>query len=376
MIKKESFIRKTHLASRLWKGFLRHTEAKLAFKIGLGSSLSLILGLSFAKFFDRPDTLVSGLWCVLAAIVVMQANLGGTYLSAGIRFLGVVVGSIAGGIFINILGNDPLSLGISVFCTIIICALLNLKDSFRIAALSTAIIIIMGSQHPMINPWIFGLYRFLDSCIGIIVALFVSRFIFPAKAIEGIKQNLAKILNLLGRYYLVTTRFEVDAALNLTTHEFFEEIDDLLQENKDNRKAAELELLDQQPKMQYWTLLSESIEEIFETINSLNYVNKETVAKIFDDNLAICVQNLIDKTNVALKTIEKMILEVSSTGNLDTLKTAIDEMSEELIRFRETRKTRKFNIEDVENFYFYFYSLRSIGNDTIKMSRQISESSE
>src|SRR5262245_31373387 len=106
------------------KCILHNTEAKLAFKMALAASIRLVLGLAFARFFDRPDTLVSGLWSVMASIVVLQAFLGGTYKAAWARFLGVVIGSTAGAILVNALGADAVSLGISVFITIICCALL------------------------------------------------------------------------------------------------------------------------------------------------------------------------------------------------------------------------------------------------------------
>lgn len=365
---------KPRSAIKLWKKFLGLTEAKQAFKTGLAASISLVLGLSFADVFERPDSLVSGLWCVMASIVVMQANLGGTYNAALIRFLGVVVGSIAGAIFINAIGSDPISLGISVFCTIVICSLLNIKDSFRIAGLSTAVIIILGSHHPAISPWLFSFYRFLDSCIGIFVALIVSRLIWPAKAVEDIRKNMAKILNTMSKYYLLSTSLEPDAAgLSKTMEAHFVEIDDLLQENRDNRKAAELELFDAPPKKEYWILLSDQLEIIFDAVNSMRHVHKETLSKIFDDPLAKCVDDVIDKTNLAFQEIERIMRRDISKASFEGLDAALKTMAAELSRFRGTRTTRKFNLEDVESFYVYFYSLRTIGESIIKMNQQINE---
>src|SRR5262245_3522074 len=84
--------------SRWFRKILAATEAKIAIKTGIAASVSLAIGLSYAEVFDRPDIFVSGLWCVMAAIVVMQAHLGGTYRAAWVRFLGVLIGSIAGAV--------------------------------------------------------------------------------------------------------------------------------------------------------------------------------------------------------------------------------------------------------------------------------------
>lgn len=343
---------------------IEYTEVKQAFKTGLAASISLIVGLLFARYYDRPDTLVSGLWSVMASIVVMQANLGGTYSAAWIRFLGVLVGSIAGGAFIHLMGSDPVSLGFSVFFTIVICALLKIKDSFRIAGLSTAVIIISGGQHPDITPWLFSLYRLVDSCIGIAVALAVSRLIFPARAAEEIRENVAKILNLLGRYYLLSTSLEPTTAASP-----FDEIDTLLQENRVKRKVAELEVFENGN----WILLSDELETIFEAVNSMNLVHKETLSKIFDDSLFRSVTDVIDKTNAAFTSMEQVIRSDENPPPFPELESALATMASELLRFRATHTIRKFNLDDVESFYVFFYGLRIIGESILKMGEHVNE---
>ncbi len=358
------------MISTLWKKLLAITEAKQAVKTGLAASISLVLGLAFATYYDRPDTMVSGLWSVMTAIVVMQANIGGTYGAAWIRFLGVLVGSIAGGLFINLIGSDTVSLGISVFCTIVICSLLNIKDSFRIAGLSTAVIIISDSQHPEINPWLFSLYRFLDSCIGIFVALAISRFLWPAKAIEEIRANVAKLLNLFGKYYLLSTSLEPAGAA--TEAEFFE-IDALLQENRIKRNAAELEFFDRSANGESWVLLSDQLETIFEAVNSIRQVHKETLSKIFDDSLFRSVSAVIDQTHSAFDSMERAIRCDETSPPFPKLESALAVMAGERLRFRATHTIRKFNLEDVESFFVYFYGLRLIGESILKMSRETLE---
>lgn len=353
---------------------LGFTGAKLAFKTGLAASLSLILGLAFGKTLDRPDILVSGLWCVLASIVVMQAHLGGTYHAAWIRFLGVIVGSIAGGVFLNWMEDTPFRLGVSVFCTLVICAILNLRDSFRIAGLSTAIIVVIGGLHPEINPWMFALYRFIDSCIGIFVAVFVARIIWPEKAVETIRLNIIKSLDLLGKYYRLVTNPEPENQLHMQAADsLLVEIAELLQENQDLKMTAEMELFTNQPKRERWALLTDQLDEILESIIAARNVRKDTLSKIFDDTLANQVADAIDKTDLAFQDLAKMMSLESRTISFDALKSSLKMLNEELLRFRATRATRKFNIEDVESFFVFFYSLRSIGEAIIKMGDHVKE---
>jgi len=353
---------------------LSATEAKLAFKTGVAAGLSLIVGFAFSDAFDRPDVFVSGLWCVMASIVVMQAHLGGTYGAAWKRFLGVLIGSIAGVLFYSFWGNGPLSLACSVFCTIVICALLNIKDSFRIAGMSTAIIIVMAGFHPTVNPMMFSFYRFIDSCIGIIVAVVVARIVWPEKATENIQANIVKTLNLLSKYYRITTTLDpfTDAQVQ-SADMILEDIEELFQENRDCLEEAILERFDNQLKSEHWILIIEQLENICYAISALRGVHKEVLTKIFDDELAARVAELIDKTDVAFQSLEKSISSDMQSVSFESLTHALNAMNEDLVRFRATRTTRKFNLEDVESFFVFFYSLRSIGEAIIKTEKQKNE---
>lgn len=368
----EQRIRIRHRITSWIKQLLAATEAKIAFKTGLAASISLIIGLSYSQVFDRPDLFVSGLWCVMASVVVMQAHLGGTYQAAWIRFLGVLIGSIAGAIFIRQVGSGPISLGVSIFLTIVLCALLNIKASFRIAALSTAIIIIMGGLHPIIDPWLFGFYRFLDSCIGILVAVIVAHLVWPEKAIEDIQSNIAKTLELLSKYFRLAVNLEAKSPTHQEiTDSLFEEIYGLLEENQGYNKEAEIELFNNIPLKEQWTLISDQLERIFESIDLLEHVPKETLSKIFDDGLAAQLSIVIEKTDLAFQSLEKQLDAEETISDLSGLEQSIKLLGDELIRFRSTRATRKFNMEDVESFFVFFYNLRNIGEALIKMETHI-----
>lgn len=353
------------------------TEAKIAFKTGLAASISLVVGLSIAEAFDRPDTLVSGLWCVMAAIVVIQANLGGTYKAAWIRFLGVLVGSAAGAVFIDLIGTGFLSLGVSVFLTIVLCALLNIKDSFRIAALSTAVIIILGGLHPTINPWLFSFYRFLDSCTGILIALIIARLIWPKKAIENVRQNISKTLNLLSKYFLLSVELEPENQGQIAVSEaLFTEIIGLLKENRDYRKEAEIELFDNLSLREQWMLITDQLENVFKSVETLRNVQKETILQNFSGDLANQLADAIKKVSDSFQALDKMIKKEIPAADLTELNLSLQTLNEALLRFRETRTTRKFSIENVESFFVFFYSLRSIMEALMKMNLEIKELSK
>ncbi|MEI8125528.1 MAG: FUSC family protein [Parachlamydiaceae bacterium] len=353
---------------RLVRKILSITELALAFKTGLAASLSLIAGSAFATAFDRPDIFISGLWSVMASIVVMQTHVGGTYGAAWIRLVGVLLGSISGAVFIYFFGSGPFVLAAAVFSTLVLCSLLNLKESFRIAGMSTAIVIVVGGTHVGVDPWWFGFYRFIDSCIGIIIAVLISRIVWPEKATENIRLNIGKVLNLLSKYYLGSTKLELSSGGYIeSTESLFNEIEDLLQQNREYQKESELELFDNRVKYEHWVVISDQLEVVFSAITALSVIRKDTLSKIFDDALAGQVANVVDKTNAAFQVLEKSIIDIGQPSSLDGLKVSLNALNEELLRFRGTRTTRQFNLEDVESFFVFFYSLRSIGEAILKI---------
>lgn len=351
-----------------FRSWLANFEVQIALKTGIAASLSLILGLSLAKWFHRPDALVSGLWSVLASIVVMQAYLGGTYRAAWMRFFGVLVGSIIGALFITYVGHDALSLGLSIFTTIIICSLLYLKESFRIASLSTAVIVVTAGNIPDLSPWFFSLYRFIDSCIGIAVAVLVAHVIWPEKAVENLRNNIAKILSLLSKYYRLAVNLEGENESDSSTAKaLHKEIEDLIEDNYIYSEEAKLELLNKEIKNIDLNLATIQLEEIFNSISALRNVNKVMLGKIVDDDLAKTINDVIEKTESTFQRLEKRFSLEKLSDQSNELEEALQHLDEELLRFRETRTTRKFNLEDVESFYVFFHGLRSIGEAVKKI---------
>jgi uncharacterized membrane protein YgaE (UPF0421/DUF939 family) len=76
------------------------------------------------------------------------------------------------------MGATPWSVGISVFLTTILCYTLDLRESYRLAGV-TSVIVILASK---LNPAGFALQRFIDVSIGILIALLVSMLVFPKKS--------------------------------------------------------------------------------------------------------------------------------------------------------------------------------------------------
>jgi uncharacterized membrane protein YgaE (UPF0421/DUF939 family) len=183
------------------QGLFKRVEWKIALKTALAAGISLALSLAINTYFKRPDTIISGLWAALAAIVVQQAHLGSTYRTAWQRLLGVLIGCLMGGLLTTLLGSNPLSLGIGIFLTVVICSMFNLKESLRIACLSVAVVMILWGIRPQTSPWLFGMYRFFDSCLGVAVAVMIAHLVWPLQVTKKLESGVSEILQKIRSMY-------------------------------------------------------------------------------------------------------------------------------------------------------------------------------
>jgi uncharacterized membrane protein YgaE (UPF0421/DUF939 family) len=265
-------------------------EGKIALKTGITAALSWTAGVGFSNLFSRPDGLVSGLWTVITAVVVLQANLGGTYNAALQRFLGVMIGSILGAGFTWWFGASPLSLGVSIFFTVTLCALSGLKESIRIACLSVCVIMVLWGMRPEISPWSFALFRFLDSCLGILIAVTIAHTLWPAKATTLIQQDLAKTLTGLSKLYRLGASLNGDTHLTSSTH-LIDDLHVLLRGSRDILEESKLEVLTHYSSLDDWKLLIGLQEELCEWISTLREIDKRNLTVIIDDDLAENLSN-------------------------------------------------------------------------------------
>lgn len=347
----------------------------IAFKLGVTATLSFYAGQALSAFSGRPD-LLNNLWCVLTSIVVLKSNLGGTNEAALYRFLGILIGSLLGGVFSYFFGGSAIALGVGVFITAIACLMMKIKDSIRIASLSVAVVMTLHHLYPEHNPWVFSFFRFLDSTLGILVAMFVSYFLFPKLAAEDIYLNLAKVLSSLGNLFRLSLEGEEHTEIHkIAADQIKTDVDKLLSDARNYYSQTKLELFSKEEGPLEWSMLLNSIDRIYEAILSIRTANHYKVTKIFDDALADQLVEFRDQTSVAIDCLIKK-LENQEESNLPypfaEEENALTKLNAELIRFRETRSTRRFDLDDVENFYVFFYSLRLVGEELQRIDKHLS----
>ncbi|MBJ7450174.1 MAG: FUSC family protein [Parachlamydiales bacterium] len=170
--------------------FLKRLDWKLSLKIAIGSAISYYLTVMLNKALNQPLGQIGGLWAVISTTLIIQTHLGGSYRAAWIRFLGTVIGVIIGASFTRVFEGNALWLGIAILCTSLLTNLFGLKDTTRLSCFTAALVMILWSLTPNENPWLYGLFRIIDSVIGIVIGVLISIVLWPIKGHQLIINEL------------------------------------------------------------------------------------------------------------------------------------------------------------------------------------------
>ena len=116
-----------------------------------------------------------GYWGSISAIIVLQSNVGATVTASRDRLLGTFMGA-AFGFACSVFGAPPWNYILAVILAIVVCGLLGLRNSSRLAAVTITIIMLVPKSG---SRWELALDRVGEVLLGIVVALPVSTLGLP-----------------------------------------------------------------------------------------------------------------------------------------------------------------------------------------------------
>lgn len=353
---KEALIPFQHKIEQI-KEFFIQLKLKTALKIALTAILSFYLCLAFDEYLKHPEYLVSGLWTVMASIVVLQGNIGGTYKAIWNRFCGVLIGSAVGAFFVFEFGSDAAVMGIAIFLTIVLCTIFKIPESYRIAALSVVIIILPLKLHPTNDPWTFAFFRFLDTCLGFIVAILVTNLLWPSKALTQMRMNIAETSILLQRYFehlLIPERsLKVTQALT-------EEIDEALRKSREVLEESKVELLISFAPAGIWIDLMNCQERMWESLRVLESILDPSLDEVFDDEMKLLIGRIIEGIDLALEDCSQDLKTGQSKFDYSLIAQLESSIVEQKVRFRAAGTLKKYPLEIVEGYFVFFYQIRQL----------------
>jgi uncharacterized membrane protein YccC len=174
------------------------------------TALAAALCWALARLFHLHD----GYWGSISAIIVLQSNVGSTVNASRDRILGTIIGAIFGFSF-SLFGVLPWNYILAVLAAIVICGLLGLRSSSRLAGVTITIIMLVQSSS---SYWSLAFDRVVEVIAGIVVALAVTTLVLPDRARLHLRDGLAQEFLVLGSFFeTILAGFHSAQAPNLST---------------------------------------------------------------------------------------------------------------------------------------------------------------
>jgi uncharacterized membrane protein YccC len=149
---------------------LNSTAVVQAIKTGIAAVGSVYV----AGLFNLPQ----GYWAAITAIVVMQSEVGATFIASRDRLVGTAIGAVTSALFLAFVGNTLPWFAVAVVVTILICQWAGLDQSYRLAGVTVAIIMVIPHTGP---PWRVAMHRFIEVALGIVIAIGVTAIPLPRR---------------------------------------------------------------------------------------------------------------------------------------------------------------------------------------------------
>ena len=134
----------------------------------LRTALAAVVSLLVAHLFRLPEAY----WAVIATLIVMQSSLGASLPISVQRFVGTILGAIAGGFVGTYFPGNVAAFGVAVLALGLLCAALKVeRGAYRYAGITLTVIMLVPRAA---NEWVVAMHRFFEISLGIAVGLAVS----------------------------------------------------------------------------------------------------------------------------------------------------------------------------------------------------------
>jgi uncharacterized membrane protein YgaE (UPF0421/DUF939 family) len=138
------------------------TGAQLSIRAAVGASVSLAL----ASWLGLPYPL----YAFVAAVIVTDLSPAQTRKLSWRRLVATLVGASSGALLSQLFTPDPLSIGLGVLLTMLLCVLVRMEEAARVGGYICGIVMLSYGAE----PWSYAVNRVLETMLGIAVAWLIS----------------------------------------------------------------------------------------------------------------------------------------------------------------------------------------------------------
>jgi uncharacterized membrane protein YccC len=333
---------------------------QLAIKTGIAALVTYLSAVGLS--------LPSPIWAVVSAVIVMQANLGSSYNAAWQRLVGTAIGALVGAVIASFGAPLAFTLGLGMTAVILICSLLKLSESLRIATVTFTIVLLADSS----NHWLLGLERFVDVIFGILVALLVTITLWRPRARRDLRFSIAAILGDYAQLY------EAIVTSYLTGQKDEQIFRGTPQRIKVTLIKAQTLLEDarREPPTRIDPFLAELLlfsERIQTDLFALEAVIQGSDQDSLQKHLETPIQNLSVSTLEALRALQNGLQLRQAPEALNVLTEAVEELDTEFTILRCSGTLRIYGIEETLRFSSFLFGMKALAEELQNLSASLSE---
>ncbi|WP_238360541.1 FUSC family protein [Iningainema tapete] len=342
-------------------GMLLIVQTKMALKMAVASAISYVIAQRL--HWEYP------FYAVIAAIIVMSSTHGSTLKQGVQRIIGSIIGTITGAIFAVTLGSNFWSLGTSVFLTIFLANYWKFNEAAKLAGYVSAIVILTHNQ----SPWLYAWGRFLETLLGIGVALLVNKLIFPTTAQAELRRCLSQTLVSLEQLYGLV----IDGAFAGTYDR--SKVDELkatiinhLLQGRELWKEVRQEQINESAQTgvnEAWQFLLRRIwEHILTMEHTILARQQNTFWQIFSPHLT----QLAQETRSGMLALATAVKSRDARPSLPEMEVALTKATE---RFNQQQEFKRegYPIDELLRFFTFFYTMEEVGRKLQRMADLLSQ---
>jgi uncharacterized membrane protein YccC len=335
---------------------------RFARQCGLRHALRTAVAVVATDLFVTALALPQGYWAVVTAVIVMQANLGGSLRAAWVRLAGTAVGALLGSAAAHFGGQSVMAAGLAVFATLAVCsAFARLRESSRVAGITAVIIILAG--HPDMPALELGIDRFLEIAVGIITALAVSLAVLPARASRALSHGLAKLFEDVSSLFAVVVegRLQEDYP---ERHVFAlkDRILRTLARCRELRLEADAESRDRGESAMRAMLLFRG-ERLFEHVLGMDHVAAEWRGQGLHRHLPGELADLEHAGAEVLTVLAAHLRGNAPLPDVAALDAAVAKAREKLAAMRRDRAPAAYDLSEVMHFFSFMHGMLACAAD-------------
>ncbi|MDD4731273.1 MAG: FUSC family protein [Desulfovibrio sp.] len=311
-----------------------------------------------------------GYWAAISAVIVMQADLGGSIRIGLWRLMGTFVGAVVGILCLFIYPASPFLLAVGVFAVILVCSSVPaLRASFRIAGITVAIVV-LGAPST-VSPIFVGMERFLEIAVGVFSAVLISGLVWPSHAAGILRTELSLQLLEAASLYRAAMEHLLSGAPPVDK----DRLDALLNMTRANRELLDKARREAAPfsgnRGQVLVRFVDALERLTGHARALDRLARALPRMGYHQEVREDLRVLINVMVANLRHMAGELVRRPEAVPAPEIRPYLHRVEEHLQELREHGTPKGYALDAVANLYSLFEHLKALGRELARLRESL-----